>query len=137
MAISIGDVFEDKDARRKGRRVTVRFIEDDYATVEDSKGSTTDVKLKRLEKRFRKVVESGDLTADDLQNAPLTDPEDDDEQPLSPAQQGVVDATMARLGYVRLPSSEVLLERTLEALKTGEHTVTGVEDLAKVIISQI
>lgn len=65
MTVNIGDLFKDKDARRAGRVVRVQFVEGDYATVVNvSTGVSSDVKLKRLEKKFDKVpeAEEEDLT---------------------------------------------------------------------------
>lgn len=111
MTVHIGDLYKDKDTRRGGRIVRVQFVEGDYATVVNTvSGVSSDVKLKRLEKKFEKA-----------------------ESVIA-----VDKPTLADQGYIQIPSSEELFDRTMEAILSGETgRVDNLSEIVDVVIDQL
>lgn len=142
MAVNVGDVFQDKDSRRKNRKVEVTFIEGEYVTVLDQdKGTSSDIKVKRLEKRFKKVSDKS--THSEVQarsqadmRSRLASLNDEDDQTLTQDETETLEAALASLGYVQLPSEDALVDRTMKAL-TERGQINNVRDIVQVVLDQI
>lgn len=130
MNVVVGDILADRDSRRKGREVKVISVDDEFVTVEvirnaysskvDSVGKSTDVAKDRLDRAYTvvRVVEEDEVEPEEL-DAVLAAPEDEDDEPLTPEQESVLEDALKAVGYVKLPSEASLLA-VVEPLANAE-----------------
>lgn len=161
--VMVGDVLESRHSRRKGKQVKVTAVDDKrvyFEVIRDhddahvsTVGSTSSVKLKNLNKDYKKVTVDPEpvlmpnpeelidsitvFVPDEVFSQSVQESEDEE---LTPEDEATLHEALNTVGYYKMPDETVMvsdISEALQAIQDDEGVTASLEDITSTVIQYI